>query len=277
MLPSFLADYVDAPPGPGRARVAELVQTWSEEDAAAVRQHVVGLGESPRPYPADPRCRAVSRAWCEDVVLSPRVEGAEHLDAALAAGPVLLVGNHLSYFDTQATDAALAAVGRGDLADRLVALAGPKVYEDLFRRFAASCLSTLPVPQSTQFSHTERLNARELALRARASVDAVHALAMAGRAPLLYAEGSRSRTGRLQPFLRAAWRYASLAGMRVVPLALVGTPAIMPVGAVKLTPGTVTVRVGEAIDVAAVGAREVLAVAHDAVAALLPEAHQPGA
>jgi hypothetical protein len=87
----------------------------------------------------------------------------EHLDRATRLGPTLPVGNHLSYFDASSTDALVAWSGRTDLADRIVAAAGPKVYEDLFRLVAASCLNTLPVPQSTSFAHTAKLAPRELA------------------------------------------------------------------------------------------------------------------
>ena len=52
----------------------------------------------------------------ENVLLGREVSGLEHLDAAIEAGPTLVLCNHLSYFDTQATDAALDRVGRPDLA-----------------------------------------------------------------------------------------------------------------------------------------------------------------
>ncbi len=276
MLPTFLGGYLIGPPvdAPGRAAVAAEVASWTADDAAAVLAHLRGLGQEPRPYPADPRCRRVSRAWCQDAVPESDVAGVHHLDEARAAGSVLLVCNHLSFVDTTATDAALARAGRVDVADALVALAGPQVYADLFRRFASACLSTLPVPQSTRFEHTERLGARELAALARSSLDQCARVARSGGLPLLYAEGSRTRTGHLGPFLKAVYRYLACAD-RVVPMAVVGTERIMPVGATTLTPGAASIRFGPAVRIE--DARADLARVHAAVAELLPPTHCPEA
>lgn len=257
------------------AQLRERVARWSPEQVSSVRDHLLTLGDQPQLYEAHPLCREVSRAWCQDAIPAVELRGLDQLQAALDLGPVLLVGNHLSYLDTQATDAALHRIGRADVADRIVALAGPKVYDDLFRRFAAACLSTLPVPQSTRFSHTRRIGVRELARRTRQGVDRTHALAQAGRLPLLYAEGSRSRDGRLGPFLRAAWRYTALEHLWLLPFAQWGTEGILPVQASLSQPGPVWLHFAEPIEVARHGPRQVLQVAHDRVAALLPPRHQP--
>jgi 1-acyl-sn-glycerol-3-phosphate acyltransferase len=64
--------------------------------------------------------------------------------------------------------------------------------------------------------------------------------------------------------------------VRVVPLAVLGTSDMFPVGARQLVPGPVDVRFGDPIDVAAAGGpREALALAHAAVAALLPASRKP--
>jgi 1-acyl-sn-glycerol-3-phosphate acyltransferase len=190
----------------------------------------------------------------------------------------VLLCNHLSYFDTSATDAILAWAGHEDLADKLVAAAGPKVYQHLFRLLAAACLNTLPVPQSTSLAHTEKLPPRELARKAIESVESAKDLVERGYLLLMYPEGSRSRTGQLGPFLRGVQRYLSCTHpLSVVPTAIVGTEAVMPVSDPRLHPGPVALRFAEPIatEEGAAGARDTLARAHRAVQRLLPPHLRP--
>lgn len=277
-LPGFLASYIDDEWAreSNRERVETLIRHWSDADLESIRDALGALGDEPRKYPAHPKGRGLSRTWCRDVISDGRVHGAAHLAAAAAAGPTLVVCNHLAYVDSQAIDAVLAWGGHGALADRLVSLAGPKVYADLFRRIASLCLGTLPVPQSTSLGHAEKLSPRELARQARASLDLAHRLLDDGDILLLYAEGSRSRTTRLQAFLPGTARYLRKPGLQVVPAALVGTHRVMPVGEARLRPGPVRLTFGEALLVDDAGShREALAAVHDAVAALLPDELRP--
>lgn len=279
VLPSYLSGFVDQPEASAKnhARISEIVSCWSDEDTHAILSGLLTLGSEHRLYPADPRGRLISREWIRDIVLNPTISGLDHLSDSAARGPTLLLCNHLSYFDASAADAVLAWSGRVDLADRLVAAAGPKVYQDLFRLLAAAGLNTLPVPQSTSFSHTEKLAPRELARRANESLGAATEALEAGFLLLIYPEGSRSRTGRLGPFLRGIYRYLSCVdGMQILPMAIVGTEAIMRVGNPKLRPGPVQIAFGAPLHVGPDGSpREILALAHARVAALLPEHLRP--
>ena len=279
VLPSFLAEYIDE--RDARAanlqRITTLVSGWSETTAAEVLERLVALRAGDGVLLAHPACRELARVWVRDVVLEPKLEGVEHLRAAVDAGPTVVLGNHLSYFDTSTTDAVLAWAGHDDLADRLVAAAGPKVYQNTFRRIAAVCLNTLPVPQSSSLAHTQKIDMRELARQARASLDGARRAADDGLVMLLYPEGSRTRTGRQGSFLRGVHRYLDAADeMRVVPCAVVGTQHIMPLDSRNLTPGRVSLSFGPALRVGDDGTtREVLAAAFHAVAELLPPPLQP--
>lgn len=278
LLPGFLSGFIDgAGAGPNRDRCAAIVDGWSDDVCRSVVRHLSDIGSAHQLYAAHPVGRALSREWTRDVILSPTVSGAEHLAAAAAAGPTMITCNHTSYFDTTATDAALAWNGHAPLADRIVALAGPKVYADLFRRVAAGCLNTLPVPQSTQFGHTEKLAPRELARKAHESLESAAELLRAGWILLLYPEGSRTRTGRLGPFLRGTHRYLGcVEGLRVVPAAIVGSDRIMPVSDPRLHPGPVHLACAPALQVGPDGTtRDLLEAAHAAVESLLPESLRP--
>lgn len=277
MLPSFLAGYIGDPDAAARSvtEIAGLVAALPDSDVRRLLATLAGLGDEERLYPADPAARAVSRAWCRAILPAPSLEGAERLVAAMADGPALVVCNHLSYFDTSATDALFAWAGHEDVADRLVAVAGPKVYTDVFRRFAAMCLNTLPAPQSTQLEGTARLGPRELARRALRSVANAHEAMAQGYVPLLYPEGSRTRTGRLRPFLKAVHRYMDVEGLSVVPMALTGTERVFPVDSERLYPAEVRIVVGTPLRVSAGDARAVLEAAHGSIAALLPPERRP--
>jgi 1-acyl-sn-glycerol-3-phosphate acyltransferase len=279
LLPGFLAGFIGDPDAAARnrARIAALVAAWTDDECRGLLAHLATLGTERHLYRASPVCRDLSREWTREVVLAPTVSGVEHLREAWNAGPTLVACNHTSYLDSNATDSALAWNGAEDLADRLVALAGPKVYADLFRRVAAGCINTLPVPQSTSFSHTEKLTPRELARRAHESLEAAVSALGEGYVLLLYPEGSRTRNGRLGPFLKGTHRYVScVPEMRVVPAAIVGASGVMPVSDPKVRPGTVHVAFGPALRVGADGgAREVLEAAHAAVENLLPPEARP--
>lgn len=69
-----------------------------------------------------------------------------------------------------------------------------------------------------------------------------------GLSLLVFAEGTRSPNGRLRPFKKGAALMAIHAKAPIVPMAIIGTPRIMPKGDWRLHPGEVTVRFCPAID-----------------------------
>ena len=248
LLPPWLAGTVEPALAPAiQEAVQALVQASSDAELAAALRAMGSVGQACQPYPADPFGRRLSRAYMARLVAEgSTVEGMHHLAAALQAGPTLLLGNHRSYVDTQLTDLLLARVDP-TLADRLVTVAGPKVYADPFRRIAAVGLHTIKTAQSTTVASEEAvLSVREVARIAGETVRQAQALMQGGHAVLLYPEGTRSRDGRLGPFLRGAGRYASLPGTRVLPVALQGSEAVFPIGQAQLQAGRVHLRLGEA-------------------------------
>lgn len=60
-----------------------------------------------------------------------------------------------------------------------------------------------------------------------------------GASVLLYAEGTRTEDGRLQPFKRGAFHLAVKAGVPVVPLTVNGSYGILPKRSTAVRPGTV--------------------------------------
>jgi 1-acyl-sn-glycerol-3-phosphate acyltransferase len=58
---------------------------------------------------------------------------------------------------------------------------------------------------------------------------------------VVFAEGTRSKTGEVQPFKRGAFRLATKVGYPIIPVSISGSNKIMPKGTFKLKSGTITV------------------------------------
>src|SRR5262249_22023596 len=72
----------------------------------------------------------------------------------------------------------------------------------------------------------------------------------AGSCFLVFAEGTRSRTGELGPFKKGAFVIAIEAGSRIVPVAVHGGRQLMPRGGFRIRKGTVRVRVLDPLEAA---------------------------
>jgi 1-acyl-sn-glycerol-3-phosphate acyltransferase len=70
----------------------------------------------------------------------------------------------------------------------------------------------------------------------------------AGASILLYAEGTRTTDGRLQPFKRGAFNLALKSGVPVVPLTINGTYSILRKRSVIIRPGTAHLILGDPIE-----------------------------
>lgn len=70
-----------------------------------------------------------------------------------------------------------------------------------------------------------------------------------GESAILFAEGTRTRDGNLQPFKRGAFSLAIEAGVPIVPLTFLGSYAIMKKGSVGLHKGGITIIVNPPVNV----------------------------
>jgi 1-acyl-sn-glycerol-3-phosphate acyltransferase len=95
---------------------------------------------------------------------------------------------------------------------------------------------------------------------ARGSVKTLHRAAQTihdrGISILIFPEGGRSITGILQEFKEGAAYIAIKAGVPVVPVALVGTRRILPMGSATFHGGPVTVRISDPIPTAGLTLRD---------------------
>ena len=96
------------------------------------------------------------------------------------------------------------------------------------------------------------------------------AMLRAGRSLCLFPEGTRTRDGSMAPFKAGSVQAAIDAGVPVVPVALHGAGAVLPVhGFLRSRPGPVRVSIGVPIDPAGGDRQALAAAAQAAVAAML--------
>jgi 1-acyl-sn-glycerol-3-phosphate acyltransferase len=196
-------------------------------------------------YPPDPLARRIHHLLA-DRFLEPdsTVTGLDRL-AAIDGAPIAMFANHLSYADANVVEVLLQRGGAGALADRVTAIAGPKVFTSRERRFSSLCFGTIKVPQSADVASGEaQLAPREVAKAARQAIDVAHARLAAGDLLLLFAEGTRSRTASLQRMLAGVARYLEGPGTKIVPAGLTGPESLFPVDAATVHPARAVMRIG---------------------------------
>jgi 1-acyl-sn-glycerol-3-phosphate acyltransferase len=199
-------------------------------------------------YPHDPLARRIHHALAPRVLQpEPVVNGIEHLDEVNDT-PLVIFANHLSYSDANVVEVLLRSVGATALADRLTAIAGPKVYSDLTRRFSSLCFGTIKVPQSSERSSEDAvMNPREVARAARRAIQIAQERLSLGEALLIFAEGSRSRSAQMQQFLSGTARYMERPGTWVLPIGIAGTEKLFPINGAGLHSVPITMSIGRPI------------------------------
>ena len=197
-------------------------------------------------YPHDPLARRIHHALAPRVLQpEPVVTGAHHLDP-VRDKRLVIFANHLSYSDANVVEVIFRNVGASSLADRLTAIAGPKVYSNVTRRFSSLCFGTIKVPQSSERSSEDAvMNPRDVARAARRAIQIAQERLSLGEALLIFAEGSRSRTAQMQQFLSGTARYLELPGTWVLPIGVAGTEKLFPIDGAGLHAVPITMSIGE--------------------------------
>lgn len=197
-------------------------------------------------YPHDPLARRIHHALASRVLRpEPVVHGAHYL-AEVRNSPLVIFANHLSYSDANVVEVILRNAGASCLADRLTAIAGPKVYSNLTRRFSSLCFGTIKVPQSSERSSEDAvMSPRDVARAARRAIEIAQERLALGEALLIFAEGSRSRTAQMQQFLSGTARYLELPGTWVLPIGIIGTEKLFPIDAAGVHPVPITMNIGQ--------------------------------
>jgi 1-acyl-sn-glycerol-3-phosphate acyltransferase len=194
-------------------------------------------------------CRRNPAAWSRAIVRAARVEvtieGAQHLSQERAA---VMVANHQSWFDV------FALVGYLDVDIRFVAkkeLAGVPIFGASWQACGHISIDRGDLDKA-------------IASLRRAS----EVMRTEHPTVIMFAEGTRSATGELQPFKKGPFVLALETGVPVIPAAIVGSREVMAKGEWRIRPGSVRVRIGAPIPVEGLSRedRDTLSAAtHDAV------------
>jgi 1-acyl-sn-glycerol-3-phosphate acyltransferase len=175
----------------------------------------------------------LARVWsrCLLAAAGVRVRVEEAAPPAAPGGCVFLA-NHQSYFDIPAL---LATVPRS------VRFAAKR---SLFRipvfGWALAAGGFIPVDRA------DRSRARDVWAAAGRRL-------AAGASVLFFPEGTRSADGRVAPFQRGGFLVALKSGAPIVPVGVSGSRRVLPRGRFRVSPGTIDVRYGAAVDPAEYG------------------------
>lgn len=165
--------------------------------------------------------------------------------------PQILVVNHVSWFDVLALAACLPG--------RYLFVAKQELEKiPVFGRAVGACGHVF-------IDRQDRNRAFESLTVARKSLE------RESPTIIMFPEGTRSKTGALQPFKKGAFVLAIQTGVDIVPAAIFGSREVMRKGSFLIRPGTIHVRFGEPIAVEGLGMDDrnaLTARAHRAVRAL---------
>ncbi len=244
-ITTFLAREHAANLGQIRECLERAIDQAGPEAVATLGDRLAGTGVDWAYYPRDPLATQIHRALAVPVLKhEPQLIGSERL-ALVADKPLVMVANHLSYSDANILEVLFERWGAVELCNRLTVIAGPKVYSSVRRRFSSLCFGTIKVPQSAARSSDEAvMSARDVALAARRSLDVARERLRLGEALLVFAEGNRSRTGQLQHFLPAVARYLESPDVWILPVGIIGTERLFPIGEDSLYSGTIAGQIG---------------------------------
>ena len=251
-------------------QIARIIASWGAGDEAALAERfeaaLAGISHSALHtslrriestgghwgyHPPDPVARMVSRLTHAIVLESgSQLIGTDALIAARTR-PVVFLGNHLSFVDANVVDALISSTGFEDVANRLTVVVGPKVFSAPVRRLASLSFGAIKIPQSTSRASGEAvMSIREVARLAGSTLEAVRARQKSGDHLLIFVEGTRSRTSRMQPALTAVSRYLDHPDATIIPFGVWGTEELMPVSEDQVSPAKVNVRLGGPVDAA---------------------------
>lgn len=185
----------------------------------------VGVYTEMNPKPRDFMIR-----FLEPIMKKFTVEGLSNLDLlepVLGKLPVTLISNHLSHLDAPAIYSLLYSSGEKGkkIAERLIFIAGRLAFEPDFTRLGLYMFGTLLVCSKKDMADNPSLSDIMTKINMRAFRQS-QKLQAEGKIIAIFPEGTRSRDGRLMPFVDTVYHY--VANKIVLPISLEGTDKILP-------------------------------------------------
>jgi 1-acyl-sn-glycerol-3-phosphate acyltransferase len=210
------------------------------------------LTHDPRPIYAIGREMFLIGMWLSGVRV--KVEGLEHI---AEGANYLFVANHQSYLDPAALMNCI-----------------PRDLRFMIKRE----LWKLPMINLGMYIADFVFVDRGSGIKARQSMNLAVKRLKNGASFLIFAEGTRTRTGRLQNFKRGPFLMAVEAKIPILPVTISGSYHLWPPCSWHINPGVIQVHLHPPVDIRGVKVREVSALMSkikDVVASRLPEENQP--
>jgi len=166
----------------------------------------------------------VARSWAKTLLavsgVRVHVEGLDQIDPA---GSYVFISNHLSYMDTP------VALAHIPVQFRFLAKRGLFQIPGLGTHLSRA--GHIPVPRKDPRGAVRTMQT------------AAEVIQQKNISMLIFPEGGRSQDGVLRPFKEGGAYIAIRAGVPIVPLVLIGTREILPLGSGVVQPGCVTLRI----------------------------------
>lgn len=197
----------------------------------------------------NPKPREFMLRFLDPIMKKFKVEGVENLDLlnpVLGKIPVTLISNHLSHLDAPAIFALLYGAGEQGrkIAERLVFIAGRLAFEPDFTRLGLYMFGTLLVCSKKDMSDNPSLSDIMTKINMRAFRQS-QKLQNDGNIISIFPEGTRSRDGRLMPFVDTVYHY--VANKIVLPISLEGTDKILPTSGFLFNQATGKLTIGKPV------------------------------
>ncbi len=171
---------------------------------------------------------AIARLWARSLLFFAgarvTVEGLDKIDLD---GSYVFTSNHASYMDTPTVLSSIPVQFRF--------LAKRGLFQIPFLGTHLARAGHIPVPREDPRAAVKTL--------ARAA-EVIHQLKTS---LLIFPEGGRTKDGKLREFKEGAAYIAIKAGVPIVPVALIGTRAVLPFNSGTFHPGRVRIRIGDPI------------------------------
>jgi len=175
-------------------------------------------------------------AWSKTILwifrIKVKVQGLEHIEGKER---VIYVANHASWFDIPAMIVGI-----------------PDQIRIVFKKE----LQVVPIwgwaLKFGPYIGIDRANAKD----AFKSLDKAAEQIRKGASVLLFAEGTRTRDGKLQPFKRGAFALAARSGVPVIPVAINNSYRILPKGSLRVHPADIDLVLDSAIETQGIGGKE---------------------
>ncbi|MGL4305337.1 MAG: lysophospholipid acyltransferase family protein [Mycobacteriaceae bacterium] len=159
----------------------------------------------------------------------PSIEGAEHLPRS---GAAILASNHLAVVDSFYLP--LMVNRRITFLAKNEYFTG-KGFKGAFQRWFFTVVGQVPIDRSGADAAQQALKTAERILSE-------------GKLMGMYPEGTRSPDGRLFKGKTGLARLALETGVPVIPVAMIGTDAVNPIGSKFLKPGKICIKIGKPLD-----------------------------